>query len=24
VRAALPPFPLTRDWERVEAFLGDL
>jgi len=21
VRAALPPFPLTRDWERVEAFL---
>ncbi|WLT31872.1 ATP-dependent DNA helicase [Geothrix sp. PMB-07] len=24
VRAALPPFPLTRDWERVEAFLGNL
>jgi ATP-dependent DNA helicase DinG len=21
VRAALPPFPMTRDWERVEAFL---
>ncbi|MBI1752651.1 MAG: ATP-dependent DNA helicase [Acidobacteria bacterium] len=24
VRAALPPFPLTRDWERVETFLGAL
>ena len=24
VRAALPPFPVTRDWERVEAFLGTL
>jgi ATP-dependent DNA helicase DinG len=24
VRAALPPFPLTRDWERVEAFLQSL
>jgi hypothetical protein len=24
VRAALPPFPLTRDWERVEAFLQAL
>jgi ATP-dependent DNA helicase DinG len=24
VRAALPPFPLTRDWERVEAFLSSL
>jgi ATP-dependent DNA helicase DinG len=24
VRAALPPFPLTRDWERVEAFLHAL
>jgi len=24
VRAALPPFPLTRDWERVEAFLQGL
>ncbi len=22
VRAALPPFPVTRDWERVEAFLS--
>ncbi|MBI4912593.1 MAG: ATP-dependent DNA helicase [Acidobacteria bacterium] len=22
VRAALPPFPLTRDWEAVESFLG--
>ena len=24
VRAALPPFPLTRDWDRVEAFLRSL
>jgi ATP-dependent DNA helicase DinG len=24
VRAALPPFPLTRDWEEVETFLGRL
>ena len=24
VRAALPPFPLTRDWDRVEAFLHGL
>ncbi len=24
VRAALPPFPVTRDWERVEAFLQSL
>jgi len=24
VRAALPPFPVTRDWERVEAFLHRL
>ena len=24
VRAALPPFPLTRDWDRVEAFLREL
>jgi ATP-dependent DNA helicase DinG len=24
VRAALPPFPLTRDWEEVEIFLGEL
>jgi ATP-dependent DNA helicase DinG len=24
VRAALPPFPLTRDWEEVEAFLHSL
>jgi hypothetical protein len=24
VRAALPPFPVTRDWERVEAFLHTL
>jgi ATP-dependent DNA helicase DinG len=24
VRASLPPFPLVRDWERVEAFLKDL
>ncbi|HEX9082045.1 MAG TPA: ATP-dependent DNA helicase, partial [Holophagaceae bacterium] len=24
VRAALPPFPLTRDWERVETFLRGL
>jgi len=24
VRAALPPFPITRDWERVEAFLHSL
>ncbi|HJW72600.1 MAG TPA: ATP-dependent DNA helicase [Geothrix sp.] len=24
VRAALPPFPLTRDWDRVEAFLQSL
>jgi ATP-dependent DNA helicase DinG len=24
VRAALPPFPVTRDWERVEAFLRSL
>jgi ATP-dependent DNA helicase DinG len=24
VRAALPPFPLSRDWEEVEAFLRAL
>ena len=24
VRAALPPFPVTRDWQRVEAFLQQL
>jgi ATP-dependent DNA helicase DinG len=24
VRASLPPFPITRDWERVERFLGGL
>ena len=24
VRAALPPFPVTRDWDRVEAFLREL
>jgi hypothetical protein len=24
VRAALPPVPVTRDWERVEAFLHAL
>jgi len=24
VRASLPPFPLVRDWERVEAFLKGL
>jgi len=24
VRAALPPFPLTRDWEDVERFLARL
>lgn len=24
VRASLPPFPLSRDWERVEGFLGSL
>jgi len=24
VRAALPPFPLTRDWDEVEAFLASL
>jgi ATP-dependent DNA helicase DinG len=24
VRAALPPFPLTRDWERVERFLNNM
>jgi len=24
VRAALPPFPITRDWEQVEMFLSDI